>query len=383
MTRARTPIARVELARSLPRLLAAPFVSFAGAGAAIAAGLLVIQPPIGFGLVAVGGVLALVGLALMVVLLSVRLEVEESAVHVTWIGGGRVHLLSQGPVTRVRLSGPTASRLRVQSGVFGWGLGRAVLRDEERIEIVRLARTPTAILVPTDRGRLAIAPARDDVLLDALSKAAHARQRLEAQVAVAPEPEAEAAEPAEADAAAIAPSTTDATPPEIEAREVPEPRPVMTGIERAMLEEQLGREQAAAEIAAAAAAAEAVQAEAEPVTEVAPPPVAAAEPEVAAPEPSVRRLPRIGVQRPGARAAFVFLPLLGAGVAWGIGIATGRIPEPGSDLGRLTSLALVMAGPATSVGAIMAMAWWPRLVGVVVAGGLVASAFIGRALFGP
>jgi hypothetical protein len=42
-----------------------------------------------------------------------------------------------------------------------------------------------------------------------------------------------------------------------------------------------------------------------------------------------------------------------------------------------------MAGPATSVGAIMALAWWPRLVGVVVAGGLAASVFIGRSLIGP
>ena len=247
MTRARKPIARVSLARSLPRLLAVPFVSFVVAGTAIAAGLLVVPPPIGFVLVAVGAVLALVGLALMVVLLSVRLDVEESAVQVSWIGGGRVYLLSPGPVTRVRLSGPSASRLRVQSGAFGWALGRAVLRDEERIQIVRLARTPTAILVPTDRGRLAIAPARDDDLLDALSKAAHARQRLEAQAA-------QAATPPEADVAAIAPATTDVAPPEVEAREVVEPPQPMTGIERAMLEERLGRERAEAEIAAAAAA---------------------------------------------------------------------------------------------------------------------------------
>jgi hypothetical protein len=264
----------------------------------------------------------------------------------------------------------------VQSGAFGWGLGRAVLRDEERIQIVRLARTPTAILVPTDRGRLAIAPARDDDLLDALSKAAHARQRLEAQRA------AEAAEPADADAAAIAPAMTDEAPPEIEAREVAEPPPPMTGIERAMLEERLGRERADAEIAAAAAAAAAAQADAETATEIAPP-VAEAEPEVVEPRPTAAPQPRAGVQRQRARAAFVSLPLLGAGLAWGIGIATGRMPEPGSDLARLTSLALVMAGPATSLGAIMAMAWWPRLVGVVVTGGLVASVFIGRALFGP
>lgn len=382
MTRARAPIARVKLARSLPRLLAVPFISFVAAGLAIAAGLLVIPPPAGFALIAVGAVLALIGLALMVVLLSVRLDVEESAIYVSWIGGGRVHLLSPGPVTRVRLSGPTASRLRVQSGVFGWGLGRAVLRDEERIQIVRLARTATAILVPTDRGRLAIAPARDDDLLDALSKAAHARQRLEAQAA---EAEAEAVAPAEPEAAAIAPAPTDAAPPEIEARAVPEPPAPMTGIERALLEERVGKERADAELAAAAAAAaaaQAAQAEAESVTEVAPP-VAEAESEVVAPQPSARRAARVGVQRPRARAVFVFLPLLGAGLAWGIGIATGRMPEPGSDLARLTSLALVMAGPATSLGAIMAMAWWPRLVGVVVTGGLVTSVFIGRALFGP
>ena len=77
------------------------------------------------------------------------------------------------------------------------------------------------------------------------------------------------------------------------------------------------------------------------------------------------------MQRPGVRAVFVFLPLLGAGLAWLAGVAAGRMPEPGTDLARLTSLALVMAGPATSVGAVMALAWWPRLVGVVVTGGLV------------
>ena len=91
---------------------------------------------------------------------------------------------------------------------------------------------------------------------------------------------------------------------------------------------------------------------------------------------------RIRFGEPGVRAAFVVLPMLGAGLAWGVGVATGNLPQPGSDLARLTSLALVMAGPATSVGAVMALAWWPRLVGVVVTGGLVASVFIGRALLG-
>jgi hypothetical protein len=55
---------------------------------------------------------------------------------------------------------------------------------------------------------------------------------------------------------------------------------------------------------------------------------------------------------------------------------------PETDIARLTALGLVLAGPAASVGAIMALAWWPRLVGIVVAGGLVASVLVGRVLLG-
>jgi hypothetical protein len=159
----------------------------------------------------------------------------------------------------------------------------------------------------------------------------------------------------------------------------PEPRP-LTGIERAMLERRL--------------ADEAIQAVDMPTVELEP---TTAEPEPA-PEPVVddvlpnavpvderaaRRRRRIALRRPRPGVAFVFLPLVGAGAAWAAGTATGLMPDPETDLGRLTLLALVMAGPATSLGAIMALAWWPRLVGVVVAGGLAASVFIGRSLIGP
>ncbi len=78
----------------------------------------------------------------------------------------------------------------------------------------------------------------------------------------------------------------------------------------------------------------------------------------------------------------MLFPLIGAGSAWGAGLFAGGMPEAGTDLARLTSLALLLSGPATSVGAILARAWWPRMVGVVVAGGLAASVFIGRALVG-
>ena len=90
----------------------------------------------------------------------------------------------------------------------------------------------------------------------------------------------------------------------------------------------------------------------------------------------LRTAPR--APRPSLRAARA-LPLVGAGVAWGLAVVLRpACRSPGTDLGRLTALALVLAGPATTVGAIMARAWWPRLVGVVVAGGLAAAVFIGR-----
>lgn len=367
------PIARIRLARSLPRLLLVPVVVALAGGGAIAAGLVVVGGFAGMALAVLGGIVAIGALGASAVLLSVRLEVEESAVGLTWLGGERIYPLSPGPVTRVRLRGEHASRIRARTGALGWAVGRARLRDEEDIEVVRLAPTRTAILVPTERGRLAIAVANDDLLLDALSRAARARQRLEALSDRVPAPAMIAPEPPE--------------PPEPpqppEAAEI-EPE-ALTGIERARLADEGAAAEAAAQAAAQIAADMAAQA-----APVAAPPQPVSEPVQADLEPppevprrrSRLRLIRRVLRRPRPRVAFVLLPLLGAAVAWGAGIAAGRMPEAGTDLARLTSLALVLAGPATSVGAIVALAWWPRIVGVVVAGGLAASVFIGGALIG-
>ena len=373
MPSATPPIARIRLARSPLRLFAVPVLLLA-----LAAGLVLatILGPLRAGeaaryaVVAVAGLLALVALAVAVRMASVRLDVEESAVRLHWLGGERRYPLAPGPVTRVRLRGEQASRLRARSRWLGWGLGRARLRDEEDIEVVRLAPTPTVILVPTERGRLAIAAASEDELIDALSRAARARQRLEelGVTATGPTPELAAVE-----AEGAAPGEPEPVP---EAE--PEPH-VLTGIERALLEERLAREREEAEAAAAAIPADV---EAGPAG----PPVIQAMPSgVATTEPAARRgrwrrsgVPRIGRPRPSA--AFVLLPLVGAGIVWAAASSLGRLPDPTSDLGRLTSFALVLAGPATSIGAIMARAWWPRLVGVVVTSGLAAAVFVGRAL---
>jgi hypothetical protein len=141
------------------------------------------------------------------------------------------------------------------------------------------------------------------------------------------------------------------------------------------MEQRVAEERAAADVAAVADAARASEAgETSLAAEALQVPV----PTV----PAAGLRGRLTLRRPRPSAAFVLLPLLGAGAAWGLGLLTDGHPEPGTDLARLTALALVLAGPATSVGAIMARAWWPRLVGLVVAGGLCASAFIARALLG-
>ena len=288
-------IARIRLARSLPRLLAMPAALLTAGACAMAAGLVVVGGTLGFILAVIGGLVATGGIVAAAVLLSVRLEVEEAAVGVSWLGGGRVYPLTSGPVTRVKLRGPSASRLRPRTGALGWALGRALLRDSETIDVVRLASTPTVILIPTQRGRLAVAPAHDEELLDALSRAARARQRLEALAAAMPPP----AEPA-------LPLETEPQPepePEPQPEPPPEPRP-LTGIERAMLERRL------AEGGTEAADIPTTDLE-PPPAEPAPEPEAVAVPEhVSVDEPARRRRRRIALRRPRPTVALVFLPLV-------------------------------------------------------------------------
>ena len=186
---------QIHLARSVPRLLATPIALGVAGAAAIAVGLLVAGGTLGLVLAGLGGILVVAAVGVAILLLSVHVEVEEAAVRLVWFGGHRRYPLVPGPVTRVPLRGPRASKLRPRLGALGWGIGSARLRDEEDIELIRLAPTPSAILVPTERGRVAIAAAREDELLEALARAAHARQRQE--LVEAPTEPAEAApEPA-------------------------------------------------------------------------------------------------------------------------------------------------------------------------------------------
>ena len=346
------PIARIRLSRSLPRLLGLPTIALLAGIGAIALGLLAVPGSLGLVLAGLGALLVLLAVATVAVLLSVRLEIEEAAVRIRRLGGDRRYELVPGPVTRVRLRGERASSLRSLRPIPGWQLGPARLRGEEHVEVVRLAPTATAILVPTDRGRLAIAAAREEELLAALAQAARARQQLE--------------ERASQEATAV--QRPDAAPPEPAAASEAEPDPsLMTGIERARYEAELE----------AAAAARLAEQDSEPEAEE------AATGELAPVEPRpARRRRRLAIRRPRPSAVLVLLPLVGAGLAWSLGLLLDRMPAPESEIGRLTALALVLAGPAATIGAIMARIWWPRIVGVVVAGGLAGAVFVGRSLIG-
>jgi hypothetical protein len=397
MARDARPIARVRLARSLPRVLAAPLLAVVLGAVLVGLGLVVVGGMLGLGVAAGGGALAALGLVGAAVPLSVRVDVEESIVRVQWLFGRRVYLLTPGSLTRVHLHGEGASPLR--SGFrFGWALGPAVLRNVEEIHVVRLAPTETAILIPTARGRLAIATSDEQHLIDALMQAAHARARTEEIAAAQAEAEPEVPEPS----------------PAVEA-EALDPR-LLTGIERSEYLEALARreaEEAEADARTTAAApppsvqpepAAAMASPAEAIPAAAPrrifrrPSWARRRPSdgsldmPAMPAPSaagvavpsragtaarVRRLP---ISRPRPSWLLPLLPLAAAGGAWAAGVYIGRMPELGSDTARLTALALVLAGPGTTIGALMARTWWPRTVGVVVTGGLAASVFIGRAL---
>jgi hypothetical protein len=363
------PLARIHLERSLPHVLSVPvFVLLAGAGA-VAVGVLT-GGALGIVLMVLGAVVVVTGVAGALVLLSVRLDVEEARIRLRWFGGQRLYPLARGAVTRVTVRGPEASSLRPRLGAFGWAIGRARLRDDETIDIVRLAPTRTVILVPTELRRLAIAPRSEAELLEALTDAAQVRQRLEELArTVAP---AEEIEPSELEAEAER---------EIEAEDVEaEPAHALTGIERALLEARLAAERAALEEGpppAAATTGTAVEARSTAAPDRGS--VEAAEP-----------LPRPRLRWPGPRLppalgtsiAFMALPLLAAVLIWGLGGALDRLPPDGTDRMNVVTLALVLGGPATAVGALMARIWWPRLIGVVVTSGLAALVVAARALLG-
>src|SRR5579859_590767 len=243
-------IARIRLARDLTRLLVLPIVLLVMAGSAAAMAALG-GGSAGLLLAGLAALVALVAIGLAILPLSVRLEVEVGGLRVHWLTGQRRYQLVRGPVTRVAVTGTGRGVLRSRHPILGWSHNLATLRGEEPVTLLRLASTPTVILIPTDQGRLAIAAESELDLLEALGAAARVQQRLDevsgrvtaAFAAGIPDlDERRRAAEAAARAASVAPQAT----PE------PEPARFLTGIERARLEERLAAAREAALFAAEA-----------------------------------------------------------------------------------------------------------------------------------
>jgi hypothetical protein len=405
-------IAQIRLARSMGRLLILPALLWLLGAAGIGAALLLLDGPLRLVGLAAGALVVLIGAWLALVPLTVRMQVEVGAIRIRWIGGERVHALVRGSVTRVTLHGDKAARMRPRLGPLSRGLGTATLRDEERIELVRLAPTRSAILVPTDRGRLLISPALEQELLNALAASARVQARLD-QVAERTRSHVSrvpAGDPAAAAAAAD--------------RAAAEFEPLaLTGIERQLLEERLATERAAAltaaeaERAAAGAAAQRAREEtaaldAARAAEAAAPPrrgllrmpawrrgqeapveaTAAVAPPVAIDRPRPMPIPSRGRRNRRARTTvsappgtgmlivLTLLPTVTALAAWMAITILGADQRPTAD--RLLA-GLVAVGPVASLGVLLARRWWPRLAPLVAFTSVTALGLVAWSLTGP
>ena len=377
------PIARVVLAREVGRILALPLLLGLTALSAAGAGLLLggmAEPA-----AVVGGAIAIAGAILLAVVpLSLRMDVEVGGLRLQWLGGSRRFQLARGPVTRVALTGPSAGSIRSRFPVLGWSFGQALLRGEEQIVLVRLARTPTVIVVPTDAGRLAIGAASEADLLEALGAAARVQQRLDevsGRVRAAFPDGLRTLEQPPAEA-----------PTEEEQKAANHAERFLTGIERSELEARLAAAREAALVAAEAERRAALEADAgQGATAVARPPRTYApgeEPPISAPS-AARERRAASWSRPAwatdvvvrtlGTISWALVPLVASLGAWGLAEANQALTVNGGTWSRLVALALTLGGPAAALAVVAARAWWPRLTGLVAVGALASLVLTARA----
>ncbi len=376
MAKQSTVIAAIRLARDPRRLLVLPGLAIvAGIGGGAASRL--VDGPLGIAIGVAGLLVAVVGIYLAAWLFSFRLEAEAGALRVRWLGGSRRYPLVRGQLTRVVVRGAGAAALRPRLGILGMGLGPAVLRGEERVELLRLAHHDSMILVPTDRGRLAIAAVVEQELLDALAAAIRRQQELDATQRTAaqtsPPPALSAQVALGSPATGIAPTR------------------ILTGIERALLEERRAAEQAAALAVAETEPRAAVEAgmagraptiKAESLT-AAPTVVSGKARQRARTQwhrPRWLALPAWMTHSPRLVDALpIVVPLIVAGGAWIAATVQGRMNGPYPEA-RYLIMALALTGPLAALAALLTRSWQPRLAGLVSVSALAAQVLLARAL---
>jgi len=405
-------------------LMVPVFLGLVGAAAA-ALGVVAGGAP-GIGLLVGGGAVLVIGLWLAIRVLSLRLVVEPDYLHLRGVGTDRRYHLVRGDLSRVASARLRQGGLRARLGVLGWALGRATLSAGESVQVIRLADTPSVILIPTERGRVAVAVAGEADFVAALRAAAQTRAERRISAAGAPPAGAPpvlrpvSAPPVAVPSAPIPPipSPPVAAAPTPVFERATQPRP-LTGIERMWLEDRLARErrpaitgareeQAAASFTASVAAL--TPAGATVVSSV-PAPVAAVASAVAPAEsaipaaattatatatPSVpsRILPQIIPRRRPSRAmarrvarpdlapglVLIGTPLVGALFSWLLALITGE--EPGQSGLDPLAAALLLCGPVAALAIFLAHGRWPRLAGLSSVAAMVALLLVTRAVIG-
>lgn len=431
------PLARLDLARDARTQFALPvLMCLVGAGLvilAVVAGLTAALPAAVAVLMAVLGIgIQVAGAGLALRIRSLRLAVEPDYLHLTGIGVDRRYHLAPGNLARVSSEGVTRPR---RPSSLGRAVGKATLRTTgETIEVIQLGASPSVILVPTERGRVALAAAAEAELVDALMAAARTRAARPSPPPPEPTRGALAAPPRIAGqtvtaATAMAPAAPAAMPLPRPPEPAAPPRP-LTGIERMELEERLALERRAAitgaqsEHAAASltASAAAMTLPGRPATAF--PPVAPPTPLAAAPSaapaaiapaavpaaPSIatpaavpaapaapsrtraipRALPRRRPQRPMARrvgpanlwpdVGLLGGPLAAAAIVWAMAVFVGS--RPGAAGLDPIGFALLLCGPIAVLAAWLARSRWPRLAGLTSIAAVISLALVARSLIG-
>jgi hypothetical protein len=168
MTDATHPAPRprpVALFRSPIRLVLAAGIRAAVGGLAVWTGL-GIPGLLGTALIAAGSTVLVYAAILSLFFATVRLEIGPAEIQVAWALGRFRYRLRRGPLTRLA---PRRRRLvDAQLSFLGLELGGAKLAGEQLAGVLALGPAPALIAIPTDAGRLALAPRTEDELLDAL-----------------------------------------------------------------------------------------------------------------------------------------------------------------------------------------------------------------------
>jgi len=129
-----------------------------------------------FGVVAT--VLNVTGLAVLVYALllgfylaSLRLEAAPNELRLRSLLGTRRYRLRKGEVRRLWVQ---FSRLPIEArvGNLGVRIGEGQLGGERLVDVIALDHVSMLLMVPVDGGRLAVAPDREWILVDALRRSA-------------------------------------------------------------------------------------------------------------------------------------------------------------------------------------------------------------------